>query len=169
VISTPVTIVSGLTAAARKGILIKGGSYLERGRKLTWLALDKTGTITHGTPSQTYFEALADTNADRCRQLAASLAGRSDHPVSRALARAADIDNIGRLSVDDFEALPGRGMQEQSTANLTRSAITAWLKSSGVVPPAWKRGSTRWNAMEKPSSCSSAKKACSRCSPSRTR
>jgi Zn2+/Cd2+-exporting ATPase len=111
VISTPVTIVSGLTAAARKGILIKGGSYLERGRKLTWLALDKTGTITHGTPSQTYFEALADTNADRCRQLAASLAGRSDHPVSQALARAADIDNIGLLSVDDFEALPGRGVQ----------------------------------------------------------
>ncbi len=59
VISTPVTIVSGLTAAARKGILIKGGSYLEKGRKLTWLALDKTGTITHGTPAQTHFEALA--------------------------------------------------------------------------------------------------------------
>ena len=111
VISTPVTIVSGLTAAARKGILIKGGSYLERGRKLTWLALDKTGTITHGTPAQTHFEALADTNADRCRKLAASLAGRSDHPVSQALARAADIDNIGLLSVDDFEALPGRGVQ----------------------------------------------------------
>src|ERR1700692_4121958 len=65
VISTPVTIVSGLTAAARKGILIKGGSYLERGRKLTWLALDKTGTITQGAPAQTHFEALADTNADR--------------------------------------------------------------------------------------------------------
>jgi Cd2+/Zn2+-exporting ATPase len=111
VISTPVTIVSGLTTAARKGILIKGGTYLETGRKLTWLALDKTGTITHGTPSQTYFEALADTNAARCRQLAASLAGRSDHPVSQALARAADIDHIVRLSVDDIEALPGRGVQ----------------------------------------------------------
>jgi len=111
VISTPVTIVSGLTAAARKGILIKGGSYLERGRKLTWLALDKTGTITHGTPAQTDFEALADTDINRCRQLAASLAGRSDHPVSQALARAANADNISHLPVDEFEALPGRGVQ----------------------------------------------------------
>jgi Cd2+/Zn2+-exporting ATPase len=123
VISTPVTIVSGLTAAARKGILIKGGSYLERGRKLTWLALDKTGTITHGTPAQTHFETLAntdvnagadidtDTDTNEHRQLAASLAGRSDHPVSQALARAATQDNIAPLQVDNFEALPGRGVQ----------------------------------------------------------
>uniref|UniRef100_UPI003F505BB1 heavy metal translocating P-type ATPase n=1 Tax=Caballeronia sp. LjRoot34 TaxID=3342325 RepID=UPI003F505BB1 len=111
VISTPVTIVSGLTAAARKGILIKGGSYLEQGRKLTWLALDKTGTITHGTPAQTDVEALADTDINRCRQLAVSLAGRSDHPVSQALARAANADNISHLPVDEFEALPGRGVQ----------------------------------------------------------
>jgi Zn2+/Cd2+-exporting ATPase len=111
VISTPVTIVSGLTAAARKGILIKGGSYLEKGRKLTSLALDKTGTITHGTPAQTHFEALANMTAKRCRQLAASLAGRSDHPVSQALARAADADSIDLMLVDEFEALPGRGVQ----------------------------------------------------------
>jgi hypothetical protein len=58
VISTPVTIVSGLAAAARHGILIKGGVYLEEGRKLAWLALDKTGTITHGKPEQTDFECL---------------------------------------------------------------------------------------------------------------
>ena len=58
VISTPVTIVSGLAAAARQGILIKGGVYLEEGRKLKWLALDKTGTITHGKPAQTDFIVL---------------------------------------------------------------------------------------------------------------
>ena len=111
VISTPVTIVSGLTAAARKGILIKGGSYLEKGRELTWLALDKPGTITHGTPAQTDFEALDGVDAARSRQLAASLAGRSDHPVSQALARSADTDNIAHLQVGEFEALPGRGVQ----------------------------------------------------------
>ena len=53
VISTPVSIVSGLTAASRRGILVKGGVYLEEGRNLKWLALDKTGTLTHGKPVQT--------------------------------------------------------------------------------------------------------------------
>jgi Cd2+/Zn2+-exporting ATPase len=109
VISTPVTIVSGLAAAARHGILIKGGVYLEEGRKLAWLALDKTGTITHGKPVQTDFELRADVDAERCRRLAASLAGRSDHPVSQAVANAADQHGITRESVDAFEALLGRG------------------------------------------------------------
>ncbi len=111
VISTPVTIVSGLAAAARQGILIKGGVYLEEGRKLSWLALDKTGTITHGKPVQTEFEPWTDMDVPRCRILAASLAGRSDHPVSKAVAKAADTDGIVPEDVDDFEALPGRGVR----------------------------------------------------------
>jgi Zn2+/Cd2+-exporting ATPase len=113
VISTPVTIVSALAAAARKGILIKGGAYLEQGRKLSRLALDKTGTITHGKPVQTEFEMLgaADFDAGRCRALAASLAGRSDHPVSMAIAAAAKHDGIDTLTVDAFEALAGRGVR----------------------------------------------------------
>ncbi|WP_459252805.1 heavy metal translocating P-type ATPase [Paraburkholderia sediminicola] len=111
VISTPVTIVSGLAAAARKGILIKGGTYLEQGRKLTRLALDKTGTITHGKPVQTEFEIFAEIDVVRCRTLAASLAGRSDHPVSMALAVAAKTDGITNVAVDAFEALTGRGVR----------------------------------------------------------
>ncbi|MEQ5840497.1 heavy metal translocating P-type ATPase [Paraburkholderia acidicola] len=111
VISTPVTIVSGLAAAARHGILIKGGAYLELGRKLSWLALDKTGTITHGKPVQTDFESFADIDGTYCRRLAASLAGRSDHPVSLAVAAAADEGGLAHLSVDDFTALPGRGVR----------------------------------------------------------
>lgn len=110
VISTPVTIVSGLAAAARHGILIKGGAYLEEGRKLTWLALDKTGTITHGKPVQTDFELRADIDLERCRCLAASLAGRSDHPVSQAVVQAAEKEGITHESVEAFEALPGRGV-----------------------------------------------------------
>ncbi|SDQ19847.1 Cd2+/Zn2+-exporting ATPase [Paraburkholderia fungorum] len=115
VISTPVTIVSGLAAAARKGILIKGGAYLEQGRKLTRLALDKTGTLTHGKPVQTEFELIAvakiEGDALRYRTLAASLAGRSDHPVSMAIAVAAKAENVGQLPVDAFEALAGRGVR----------------------------------------------------------
>ena len=109
VISTPVTIVSGLAAAARQGILIKGGAYLEEGRKLAWLALDKTGTITHGKPVQTDFVVLNGHGASEVRILAASLAGRSDHPVSRAVALAAQQEAIAVKNVDGFEALPGRG------------------------------------------------------------
>ncbi len=110
VISTPVTIVSGLASAARHGILIKGGAYLEDGRKLTWLALDKTGTITHGKPAQTDFEALGNINQDEVRCIAASLAGRSDHPVSHAIHVAAEAEGVERREVTEFSALAGRGV-----------------------------------------------------------
>ncbi|WP_043316140.1 heavy metal translocating P-type ATPase [Microbulbifer sp. HZ11] len=111
VIATPVTIVSGLAAAARQGILIKGGVYLEEGRRLRWLALDKTGTITRGEPSQTDFEPWAKNDANEVRILAASLAARSDHPVSMAIARAAQDDNIALREVRAFSALAGRGVK----------------------------------------------------------
>ncbi|VBI25965.1 cadmium-translocating P-type ATPase [Burkholderia pseudomallei] len=122
VISTPVTIVSGLAAAARRGILVKGGVYLERGRRLAWLALDKTGTITRGKPVQTDFEMrAADVDAALVRGLAASLAARSDHPVSQAVAAAsaaqAGAGGVPRAKpasfadVADFEAIPGRGVR----------------------------------------------------------
>lgn len=125
VISTPVTIVSGLAAAARRGILVKGGVYLEQGRRLAWLALDKTGTITRGKPVQTDFEMrAADVDAALVRGLAARLAARSDHPVSQAVAAAsaaqAGAGGAGGAprakpasfaDVADFEAIPGRGVR----------------------------------------------------------
>ncbi|WP_223851645.1 heavy metal translocating P-type ATPase [Cupriavidus pauculus] len=117
VISTPVTIVSGLAAAARRGILVKGGVYLEQGRDLAWLALDKTGTLTHGKPAQTDMASLVDETHDgasagtRARAIAASLAARSDHPVSRAVANAAASDGVALREVAEFEALPGLGVR----------------------------------------------------------
>lgn len=107
VISTPVTVVSGLAAAARQGILIKGGVYLEQGRLLKYMAFDKTGTITHGKPQQTDLVVLAD-DAAKVKQLLVSIAGRSDHPVSQAMVQA-DVDNTPHLEVEDFTALAGRG------------------------------------------------------------
>ncbi|MBC3364752.1 heavy metal translocating P-type ATPase [Pseudomonas sp. SWRI154] len=111
VISTPVTIVSGLAAAARKGILIKGGVYLENGHKLDYVALDKTGTITHGKPVQTDYVPLDPTVENTARALAASLAARSDHPVSRAIADAAVDNQRAQHAVDNFAALAGRGVR----------------------------------------------------------
>ena len=111
VISTPVTIVSGLAAAARKGILVKGGIYLEGGRHLDFLALDKTGTITHGKPAQTDAEVLAPLFEGRAQALAASLGERSDHPVSRAIAQFGRQQGLALSEVDDFAALAGRGVR----------------------------------------------------------
>ena len=111
VISTPVTLVSGLATAARHGILVKGGAYLEAGRRLAVLAIDKTGTLTHGRPAQTDFVLLADGDLDKVRSLAASMAGRSDHPVSQAVARAAAEAGIPLREVSDFGAIPGRGVR----------------------------------------------------------
>lgn len=113
VISTPVSIVSGLTAALRQGILVKGGVYLEAGANLKWVALDKTGTLTQGKPVQTDIEEWAAVIglADAPTRLAASLAARSDHPVSLAIAQAAREAGQIPINVEDFEALPGRGVR----------------------------------------------------------
>jgi Cd2+/Zn2+-exporting ATPase len=109
VISTPVTVVSALAAAARRGILIKGGSYLEHARNLKAVALDKTGTVTEGKPKLVDFAVIGSAaDRDRVERLAASLAGRSDHPVSKAIASGL---KATALEVEAFEALPGRGVQ----------------------------------------------------------
>ncbi|MFT3811899.1 MAG: heavy metal translocating P-type ATPase [Acidovorax sp.] len=105
VISTPVTVVSALTAAARRGILIKGGSALEAARNLKALAFDKTGTLTTGSPTLVDWQALGGVDG---AAIAALLAGRSDHPVSRAIAAGlppADGE------VRHLRALPGRGVE----------------------------------------------------------
>lgn len=109
VISTPVTLVSGLTAAARRGILIKGGVHLEHARQLKAIGLDKTGTITEGKPRLVKVQTL-DPALDRARaeHIAAALAGQSDHPVSRAIS-AGLISNDTRI--EQFKALTGRGVE----------------------------------------------------------
>ena len=112
VVSTPVTVVSGLAAAAKAGILIKGGVYLEEGRKLKSLALDKTGTITQGKPVVTDIVALSG-EQKLALSLAATLAERSDHPVSTAVSKywKALPDVAVLAEVADFEAITGRGVK----------------------------------------------------------
>ncbi len=107
VISTPVTVVSALASAARRGILIKGGVYLEDARRISVIALDKTGTLTEGQPKLVTYETL-DGDPDEVARDAASLAGRSDHPVSRAIAEGLQPAN---RPVTDFKALAGRGIE----------------------------------------------------------
>lgn len=135
VISTPVTIVSGLAAAARRGILIKGGVYLEGGRKLKVLALDKTGTLTHGKPEQTDFVALSG-DQPMVQRWASSLAARSDHPVSQAIARHAKQAATQTLEVQDFKALPGRGVSGQIAGTLLHLGNHRLTQERGLSTPA---------------------------------
>jgi Cd2+/Zn2+-exporting ATPase len=136
VISTPVTIVSGLAAAARKGILVKGGVYLEGGFKLDYLALDKTGTITHGKPVQTDYLSLDPIADATAPAIAAALAGRSDHPVSLAIANAAVDKNFAALIVDNFEALGGRGVKGEINGQTYHLGNHRLVEELGLCSPA---------------------------------
>lgn len=109
VISTPVTVVSGLAAAARRGILIKGGVYLEQGRKLKAVAFDKTGTITKGEPAVTDFLPQPGQEVEQALMWVAGLAARSDHPLSRAIAAYTGQRSVSPAEFTEFAALPGRG------------------------------------------------------------
>ncbi|MGJ3442431.1 heavy metal translocating P-type ATPase [Pseudomonas sp. Je.1.5.c] len=135
VISTPVTIVSGLAAAARKGILIKGGVYLEGGRKLDFLALDKTGTITYGKPVQTDFKLLEPLFEGRAQALAASLGERSDHPVSRAIAQFGKEQGTALSEVSAFAALAGRGVRGEIDGELYHLGNHRLVEELGLCSP----------------------------------
>jgi Cd2+/Zn2+-exporting ATPase len=111
VISTPVTVVSGLASAARRGILIKGGVHLEQARRLKAIALDKTGTITEGQPRLVEWKVLSPAiDPALAEHIAAALAAHSDHPVSHAIAAGLKPNSV---DAKNFTALAGRGVQAE--------------------------------------------------------
>lgn len=114
VISTPVTVVSGLASAARRGILIKGGAFLEQGKRLRVIALDKTGTLTEGKPQLVAVKAVGTLSEDEVLRLAASLDAPSDHPVARAITAGWTVGKARALGVlypvENFSSLTGRGV-----------------------------------------------------------
>ncbi|MDQ8190233.1 heavy metal translocating P-type ATPase [Roseibacillus persicicus] len=109
VISTPVSVVSGLTAMARRGVLIKGGAYLEILGKLRALAVDKTGTITRGLPEVTEVTTLTDQSAEEIVAIAAAIDTHSDHPIAVAIINYAKEQNISFESASDYQSQTGRG------------------------------------------------------------
>ena len=142
VISTPVTIVSALTAATRHGLLIKGGAFLEEGRKLTHIMLDKTGTITTGRPIQTDIVPISGYDEAFGHLIAVSLSSRSDHPVSRAIVEASPKNNskaLETLEVTDFRSLPGQGISGRIDGQLWLLGNHTLIHQSGYCSPELER------------------------------
>ena len=136
VISTPVTVVSGLGGAARRGILIKGGVHLENARKIRTVALDKTGTLTHGRPTLIDLVNHSDLADDQILAIAASIEALSEHPVAHAITTAYD----GQLlDIEGFAAIPGRGVTATVNGTVYRLGNHALVEHSGLCTPELER------------------------------
>ncbi|MBS3940772.1 MAG: heavy metal translocating P-type ATPase [Actinobacteria bacterium] len=110
VISIPVTYVAAMGRSSRSGVLIKGGVYLEELGRLRAVALDKTGTLTHGTPQLTGLHTLRGTEEAQLLALAAAAERRSEHPIARAIVAAAEQRGLRLPEVERFEAAVGAGV-----------------------------------------------------------
>ncbi|MFI9031769.1 heavy metal translocating P-type ATPase [Staphylococcus pasteuri] len=105
-LATPTSIMVGTGRAAEKGILFKGGQYVEQAQNIDTIVLDKTGTITNGKPVVTDFEGDNET-----LQLLASAEYASEHPLAKAIVDYAQTNNINLINTDTFNALPGHGIE----------------------------------------------------------
>jgi Zn2+/Cd2+-exporting ATPase len=123
VISTPVSVVAALAAAARHGVLIKGGEHIETPARLQAIALDKTGTITEGRPEVTSIEAFVDHDEGDVLEVTAALESRSDHPLAQAIVRHAKARGVAAQAATDVKAIQGKGLAG------TVDGKTYWLGS----------------------------------------
>jgi len=113
VISTPVTIVSGLAASARNGVLIKGGEYLESVGRAEIVALDKTGTLTRGKALVERVVPLNSTSESRLLELASAVEQRSEHWIAQAIVAHARDRGIAPPPCDNYTAISGKGAKAQ--------------------------------------------------------
>ncbi|OYR38763.1 cation-translocating P-type ATPase [Halorubrum sp. Hd13] len=112
VISTPVSVVSGITSAAKNGVLIKGGNHLEAMGQVDAVALDKTGTLTRGELAVTDLVPLGGADEETLLRRAAALERRSEHPIAAAILGRAERAGVGALAEPaGFESLTGKGVR----------------------------------------------------------
>jgi len=139
VISTPVSIVAAIGSAAKQGVLIKGGAFLEQMGAVRAIAFDKTGTLTVGQPQVVHTEAYSDHTEASLLRVAAAVEARSEHPLARAIL-AAQADAAGATAlppVTDFQALAGKGAQGIVDHQLVQIGSPNWfrdLQVAGVQP-----------------------------------
>ncbi|WP_058826425.1 heavy metal translocating P-type ATPase [Haloferax sp. Q22] len=111
VISTPVSVVSGITSAAKNGVLIKGGTHLEAMGSVEAIAVDKTGTLTKGELTVTDVVPLNGNSEEDVLRCARGLEARSEHPIGEAIVTHAEGTGVAAREVDDFESVTGKGVR----------------------------------------------------------
>ncbi|MBM4118034.1 heavy metal translocating P-type ATPase [bacterium] len=131
VISTPVSIVAGLARAAREGVLIKGGAYLELPARLAAIAFDKTGTLSRGRLSLARVLPAADLAEDELLALAAGLEARSGHPLAAAVGEAASARGLTVRAAEALATLPGRGLEGRVAGRTYWLGSPAWMAELG--------------------------------------
>ena len=132
VISTPVSIVAALTAAARAGVLIKGGAFLEGAGRVNVFALDKTGTLTKGLPEVQEIIPLNGHSPDELLARASALEVHSEHPLAAAVLRKAQTADVEPLVAEEFRALKGRGAEAMIEGHLFWLGSHRLLHEKGV-------------------------------------
>lgn len=134
-IATPMVVVASVGSAARKGILIKGGLYLEALAKVDTLLMDKTGTLTFGEPRVTEVLALNGFQEERVLMLAAIAERFSEHPLASALVKEARSRHLALEEPESFSVLAGRGVQARSNGALIRVGSPRFLEEEGINIP----------------------------------
>ena len=132
VMSTPVSVVSGITSAAKNGVLIKGGRHLESVGKVKAVAFDKTGTLTHGELSVTDVIPKSGESEESILSLAASLESRSEHPIGKAIVERANEADVKIAGVSTFESLTGKGIQAELNDETYFAGKPALFEELGV-------------------------------------
>jgi Cd2+/Zn2+-exporting ATPase len=131
VISTPVSVVSGVTSAARNGVLIKGGDHLEAMGEVDAVALDKTGTLTTGELAVTDVVPLGDDDVESVLACARGVERRSEHPIGDAIVERADEDVPGETDVSNFEAVTGKGVRADLDGTTHYAGKPAFFEEMG--------------------------------------
>ncbi len=135
VISTPVSIVAALAAAARAGVLIKGGTYVEAPARLRAIAFDKTGTLTRGEPSVVEVVPLGEHDEAELLARAAALEARSEHPLAAAILRHAAEQGVEVRPAADVQSLPGKGVAGRFAGELFWLGSHRYLEERGQETP----------------------------------
>ena len=134
-LATPLVVIAAIARAARAGILLKGGIYLEELAKVTVLALDKTGTLTLGQPAVTRVDTFADASEDQVLGLAAALERRSSHPLAKAIVEQATRVKLALSEPTGFEVIRGRGLRGTVDGRQVLVGNLAFLADEKVALP----------------------------------